>query len=510
MKLKNTLKILSVTLLLASCNDWLDVAPKDKILEDQQFSSEDNIYSATNGLYRELTGEHLYGGQLSQTTIELLGHMHTYPAARPSEGDQSMPNYTAANFEYTHDNLKARFANVWKKAYESLLHINTYIKNLEASTALRSERNKKILLGEAYAMRAWIHFDIFRLFGPIYQLRNETKILPYHNRADIILNQDNYEAKVYLNADQYLNQVKTDINRALQLLEENDPIIDDPNSISNTPKNDNFFQNRNRRMNYYAVKGLEARFLQYTGQDNQAAIAAKVITDAVGTRFKWVNIANIVREHNYILFSEIIFGLNNIDMSARGKTWYDGTDLRTGYLMDKNNLLTNILNYQGTILSSIRDIRAYQWTQSKAIPSLASYSVDGTYISLKFQVNTVYLDVPAIKELQPLMRISEMYYIQAENEMKTGNLAAAINLLNLVLEKRNLTVASFLPDNATEMMIRDHIEKEYYREFYGEGQVFFYHKRLMSATMFRGNGAGRDAVEPASYVVPIPDAEKNI
>ncbi|MDR2563124.1 MAG: RagB/SusD family nutrient uptake outer membrane protein [Prevotellaceae bacterium] len=511
MKLKYNITLLLIAASLAACNDWLDIAPKDKVLEDKLYSSEDNIYSATNGLYRELTGEHLYGGQLSQTTLDVMGHLYTYPFLRPSEGDQSMPFYALAHFEYTNDNVKSRFANVWKKSYEALLHINTYIKNVEASQGIIPDKTKKILLGEAYGLRAYIHFDLFRIFGPVYINRTSAKILPYNNWPEVLVNQN--EEKTYSTADEYIALLQSDLAKAIQLLEGNDPVIDDANSISNDLRNDNFFQNRNRRMNYYAVKGLEARVLQYIGKETEAAAAAAVVTDQIGQRFKWVDLNgnNFRKQYNFIMFSEVIFGINSLDMYSRAKTWYEGTDLRTGYVVDYNNLLKNILQYTGNTLNSMIDVRAWQWSPSKVVSSSAGYSLEGTYISYKYSTNASDLEIAAIKEFQPLMRLSEMCYIQAEAALNAGNKAIAVDILNSVLAHRGLTVANLLPDDVSEAAVREHLEREYYREFFGEGQVFFYHKRLGSSSMFKGYDEGRDPVTSLdSYVVPIPEAEKNI
>ena len=37
-----------------SCSDFLDVAPKDKVLEEDQYKTEAGIHGALNGLYRQL------------------------------------------------------------------------------------------------------------------------------------------------------------------------------------------------------------------------------------------------------------------------------------------------------------------------------------------------------------------------------------------------------------------------------------------------------------------------
>ena len=72
--------------------------------------------------------------------------------------------------------------------------------------------------------------------------------------------------------------------------------------------------------------------------------------------------------------------------------------------------------------------------------------------------------------MQPLIRMSEMYYIASETE---PNLVAATDYLNLVRNHRGL------PDlDATLIDLPSELLKEYKREFYGEGQLFFYYKRI--------------------------------
>ena len=87
-------------------------------------------------------------------------------------------------------------------------------------------------------------------------------------------------------ADEYLDYLLEDIREAERLLAA-DPILSDDSAISKELISD-FYKNRNRRMNYYAVKALEARVLQYIGDYKNAAIAAKVVTDQIGEKRKSV------------------------------------------------------------------------------------------------------------------------------------------------------------------------------------------------------------------------------
>lgn len=505
--------------LLASCSDWLDVTPKDRMLEKDQFATEENINQAHNGLYREMSGENLYGGQLSQTTVERLAHYYTYPPADPGPEPFTRPWYLLAGFQYnTDEDVEARFASIWSSAYATLLHINTYIKNLNESTAVISEENKSILLGEAYGLRAYIHFDLFRLFGPAWQNKTGGKILPYHNKPEVTLNHTGYEEAEYSTADEFMTLLLGDIAEAEKLLENNDPVIDDDESITHDLRNDNFYQNRNRRMNYYAVKGLEARVRQYRGEHGLAAAAAKVVTDRMEDRFEWVNLDafNSNAYMDYVFFDEVIFGINNLEMNVRATGWYMGTEMRRSSVVDKDNLESNIFGeYSGSGFGSLPDVRDRQWVASSVIDFMGAYfSQNGSYVSKKYLYKSKGEgeQIPAIKDLQVLMRVSEMYYIQAEAALKEGRKADAVTFLNEVLHHRGLTSQYDRLETDSDSDIQAHIMREYYREFFGEGQVFFYHKRNGSTSMFNGNAGGSSPVSnPGSaYVIPIPDTETNI
>ncbi|MDR1882935.1 MAG: RagB/SusD family nutrient uptake outer membrane protein [Prevotella sp.] len=495
---------LFLAIVCSACNDWLDVEPKDKVLEEKQYSTESNINSALNGLYRQMAGEDLYGGQLSQTTIEIMAHYYYYPKDRPA-GDEILTSYELAKHNYTWGDNKGKFADIWKSAYELLLHINNYIKGVNESPAVISQKHRDLLLGEAYALRAYLHFDLYRLFCP-YNAEATDKVLPYNRKSDITLNHADYENAEYSTPEEYFAFLSDDIRIAKDLLK-NDPVID-PGTESITVKLEpDFYKNRNRRMNYYALKGLEARVLQYAGKDTEAALAAKEVTDAVDQVFKWVDPNKVITEQNYIFFSEVVFGINNIDMASRARTYYLGTSIITSYVVDENNLLKNILA-SDNLLESLPDVRARQWTFSN-VTAWFSYTSDGSRVSSKYKTESY--QIPAIKDLQVLMRISEMYYIQAEAALNEGRKGDAAELLNQVLRHRGLTEQYFVKEDDTEEFIREHIKREYYREFFGEGQVYFYHKRTKSPTMYSGNSEGSDDLTlSVSYVTPIPDIETNI
>ncbi len=91
-----------------------------------------------------------------------------------------------------------------------------------------------------------------------------------------------------------------------------------------------------------------------------------------------------------------------------------------------------------------------------------------------------------------------MYYILAETET---NSTAALAYLNQVRLNRGLTA---LTSTAT---LDDEIKKEYQKEFYGEGQLFFYYKRRNLTLIPSGISTSNITMTKAKYVVPLPASE---
>lgn len=112
-----------------------------------------------------------------------------------------------------------------------------------------------------------------------------------------------------------------------------------------------------------------------------------------------------------------------------------------------------------------------------------------------------------------MIRVSEMYYIASEASYKLGNNIDALQYINAVRKERigktpenELSLDNF---ENPEFDFETEIEKEYRKEFLGEGQMFFYYKRL-NRTMFKGINGKEVKVNdyPSVYVLPIPEREQ--
>jgi hypothetical protein len=493
--------LLLPVLFAASCADWLDGAlPKDKNLEEKQFSTEAGINSVLNGIYRGLASDNLYGGRLTMTDMELLAHYYFYERDISLEAYNGYTRfYNMSNYNYDDKAIRDGFSSVWSAAYQSIYNINTFIENVSNSEAL-PENKKNVLLGESYGLRAFLHFDLFRIFG------DENNGIPYNRSTDVVP----HDIETVENFYTILMQ---DMDMAIKLLQ-NDPIttdtINDLASIGakdNVPSSEIFASYlRNYRLNYYAAQALKARILMYRGDVLEAAaLAANVLSSAFGDEkpFNWADKNRIIYpdNRNYIFYSEIMFGIFNPDLYKNWESWTNGTKLGSTYTVHINNLQGNIFkndNATGNI-SLWEDVRALQWVSSKI--------GGGQYISCKFEHFSFSKNNPK-EYFQPLIRTAELHFIIAEALTREGRFTEAMDLLNYFRFMRGSQYGSLpTPESATETALYDILETEYYKEFYGEGQTFFYLKRRKSNKIFRDDVEGKISIDAWNYVVPLPENE---
>ena len=117
--------------------------------------------------------------------------------------------------------------------------------------------------GEALALRAMLHFDMLRLFGPVYSKDSDKKAIPYYTK------QTNTPEPI-LTAEEVAGQVAADLEDARTLLA-NDPVKTEGTLMSGAQDGtSNFMRYRALRLNYYAVEALLARVCLYMGDKKDA------------------------------------------------------------------------------------------------------------------------------------------------------------------------------------------------------------------------------------------------
>ena len=130
-----------------------------------------------------------------------------------------------------------------------------------------------------------------------------------------------------------------------------------------------------------------------------------------------------------------------------------------------------------------------------------------TRATSKYSIRKFYdMENYKYSDRMPLIRMSEMYYMGAECLNRQGKTKDAVALLNVVRRNRGIAEDKMLPSGITSQKLTEEIEKEWKKEFLGEGQMFYFYKRL-GYTKFPNSSL---PITEKVYVLPIPEDEINV
>ena len=265
-----TLILLSLILLggiCTGCDRFLDVQPKDQYTEKQLLATRGGYYTAMNGLYNNLTSNSLYGKNLSYELIDVISKRYA-PLAKSTY-------LTSLNsWGYAEENVSKALESTWATAYTTILNCNVILENLATQQGILSPAETNLMKGELLALRAFLHFDMLRLFGPIYKEDPSAPSIPYNESVKIM-------NLPLLSADSIVhNKIMRDLDEAEKLLAKDPVIPEGPMASALEDENEVYLRYRQLRMNYYAVLALKARVYLYAGEKDKALQAAyKLLKD---------------------------------------------------------------------------------------------------------------------------------------------------------------------------------------------------------------------------------------
>ena len=159
---KYILILLTSVVTLSSCSDWFDVTSGSEIREKDHYSTLAGFQQSLIGCYISMTDNALYGKELSWYAIEILGHQFN-PVTSNSSNSREMQEYE--NFNYDHTQIFSDIENIWAKAYSVIANANEALTNMEGQESSLNEVYYHVIKGELLAIRAYMHFDLLRLYG---------------------------------------------------------------------------------------------------------------------------------------------------------------------------------------------------------------------------------------------------------------------------------------------------------------------------------------------------------
>ena len=461
MKRKIYTLLLSIAgcLLTSSCSDWFDVSPSTDVPAEELFETESGFQSALAGIYIGMTDQKAYGDNLSFGMLDQMAQLYDMISSGASE--------RSAIYQYENEtdqgyNTKARLADTWTQAYKMIANANNLLKWLDKNgeRVIASPETRSMLRGEALAIRAYLHFDILRGWGPMNYKGDPTAAatpcMPYRTVAD-------NSKQPLRTAEQVLDLILDDLKSAKQLMSYE--------AKKTLTSNDG--QNRRFRFNYHAINAVMARVYCYMGKAEEAITCAQDVIDHCGLELQSAN------SSDPILFNEVLCGLYLYEMEKNlSAFWSDGDKLTTQYF-SKVSTFNTLFNATS---GSTNDIRY------RTVKRYATEQVQ----SLKYIKNE--------NEVVPLIRLPEMYYILCEMKALSDSEAK----LNEVRHKRGYP-ASEDEHFKTEADRIKALNREYRKEFYAEGQYYFFLKQHPTAPVEHFNEV---TLGKAQYVFPLPDAEK--
>ncbi len=480
--MKSSLKYISILftilLLAGACSkSFLDKKPTTSNDLSTSITTEADLGVAANGMYAALRATDVYG-----RSLPLKGDLMADNAfvATANSGRY----LTLNNFSF--NNADSYAGGLWSGAYVAIKYANTIISNKLATSTTVNQ-----YLGEAYAVRALMHFELVRNFAHPYTTSPNDPGIPLVTKLDIssfdpfILPTRNTVKEVY-------TQVIADLEKAYSLM--------------TTYKGTAYFSK-------YAARALEARVYQHMGDwENAKTTALDVISNsgwvmlapsayvspsgtvAAGTYSPggyWANPAVQASSKNETLFEVASDITNNNQFDQLG-----GIYLTTG-------------GYYGDILGVAELYNLYSATDvRKGLMATGTRSGQtGTaYFSYKYPNASNTVDKDDIK----VLRLSDIFLIAAEAYYSTGDNTNALIYLNRVAKQRDASYAGY---TSTGAQVLEDILTERRKELAYEGVRLWDLIRLKrSWTKVKNqNPLTIVTVTPdnIALIYPIPVAEMN-
>ena len=487
-KLIKTGWLLGLVFLAGGCNSWLEIQPEDRILEDDLFVDAKGFLKALNGVYSQMNSTSLYGTNLTMGMLDVMAQYYNADA---------IDNHTYqlyAGYEYSQSGYKSRLSSIWSNLYELIANCNVIIEKCGDGNSLLSKTDWSIFKGEALALRAMMHFDLLRMYGPVYREETKsTRCMPYMVSAD-------RKVQPLMSAETVLDNIIGDLKEAEGLLKDEDPVITEGAKNYSDVSGNNALSYRQYRLNYFAVKALLARAYLW-GNDRAAAkqYAMDVIEacqqEETGL-FPFVTHEALFERNGYpdrVFSTEVLFATYNTSRVTNYNSIFAST-------LSATQLLTLAGGFGGNRMNELyddeNDYRRNLWATAVVSSNEVLYFEKYRDVSDTKDISAAY------RYMIPLIRLSEMYLIAAECTDNVAD-AARLYLNKLRFHRGCIDLQPTGPEVLQEM-----ITAEFRREFIGEGQMFFYYKRKGMDYIPEGkNDSGNLQMELANYVFPLPDSE---
>lgn len=436
-------KLFLIALLCASCEDFVDIdPPNNQLIGAEVFEDVATVDASFAHIYSQLRENALTNGGILGLSYR-LGH-YTDELTLYSTLLTEVQNYSNNNVLASDSTVK----NWWDTSYNIIYETNRILEGVENSNEITADEKSRFL-GEAYFIRAFMHFYLTNLFGPI----------PYIESTDYRINSEVSR----LNEGEVYERIIEDLINAKSFLPETD------------------FSLANFRPNYWVASAFLSRVYLYN-EDWEFALSEA---------------SNTITDGNYMLNAE----LSEVFLKNSTETlWQLDVDMPGNNSSEAGTFIFVTAPPPNSALSNyvIDDFEAGDARFNNWVGSVT----DGTetwYYPFKYKQN---IPTGSTEECSILLRLSELYLIAAEAHAQLGNLPEALVYLNDIRNRASL--APFTTLSQTDIL--NAIIQERRIEFFSEqGHRFFDLKRTERASSvlspIKPNWQNTD------LLFPIPESE---
>ena len=429
-------------------------------------------------------------------------------------------------FMYDNSNVVSGIENVWERGYNVIANANNIIQNIKNTTPdlfKQGKMERDLILGEALACRAFMHFDLLRLFAPAPVNDDGQAYIPYVTTYPSL-----YAQKMTVQA--VLDSIINDLEKARPMVVawdtssmgrgtltegisrfHNEFIFDtDIYSSPDASKVEEFFKGRGYRMHYFAMTAALARAYAYKGDYQKAYDCAKEIMNFKVVTFDERSGFPCFARDNYNgaagdwdtktdlkTLSNLIFGVYQKEAVAHyslSSYFHQNADASSANWFALNVEGQKIFYTRSGVNEYDLDYRGFR---------LIALMKGAIYISGKYYPSSNETIAEENAQVVPLIRSSEMRYIMAEYFARNNNFEEAAKILNDMRAARGcqevINISNW-NDFQAELI------QDARREYIGEGQLFFLYKRLDAAIDFGANKETRKLTR-SEYLWPIPTNE---
>lgn len=518
--MKTYVKIWTIVsaLLVTACENWLDVQQEGETEAGSLFSSGEGYRAALNGIYKSMGSTALYGRELAYGMVDCMSQQYDL---KDLDANRNQIYQAFQDFNYLDNGVVGVIENTWLAGFSVIANANDLIQHTSGAPDGIFEEGgieRRLILGEAYACRALLHFDLLRLFAPAPESDDGETYVPYVEEYPNI-----HPASIPIKP--FLDKVIADLLKAKENVAGFDTI---PAGIAGSKSGEartslapysneytyqDFFYGRLYRLSYYSITALLARVYQYAGMTEEAFACAKEVTEfgteKDGKAFYEDDFEGILKiggnfADDFEQGSDFK-AKSNIIFSAWNKKLYDEANFQNIFNARKDNS-------NGGSLNSYLKVRKMELFKSRGTDESAEdirsskmlVLAQGNYpISGKWYLPSSKIEESEHLKMSPVIRLTEMRYIMAECHARKGEYEPAYQILNDIRSKRQLERPLAVQSSFKEF-VTDLVE-DARREWISEGQLLYLYKRLNAPLTVNGEP---HALTKAEACLPLPSDQK--